>query len=222
MCLSLFTLLLGWGSLKVYFPLGTWEEPSGESIKLLTYNVEGFPKEEGDEEHSILKYLKESGADIICLQEFRTDGRLSLKKINKVLADYPYYKHTPLGGGSQLACYSRYPILSSRKINYKSQANGSVLYRLKMGKDTLILINNHLESNKLTGHDKEVYHDLLKSPGGEAQEGENTCCINWLRQVPSAQPRPTRLSKCLSATRHVTCCFAEISMILRFRTLTVW
>lgn len=171
MCLSLFTLLLGWGSLKVYFPLGTWEEPSGESIKLLTYNVEGFPKEEGDEEHSILKYLKESGADIICLQEFRTDGRLSLKKINKVLADYPYYKHTPLGGGSQLACYSRYPILSSRKINYKSQANGSVLYRLKMGKDTLILINNHLESNKLTGHDKEVYHDLLKSPGGEAQEG---------------------------------------------------
>lgn len=70
------------GSLKVYFPLGTWEEPSGESIKLLTYNVEGFPKEEGDEEHSILKYLKESGADIICLQGIQ-DRRSSQSEENQ-------------------------------------------------------------------------------------------------------------------------------------------
>ena len=35
---------------------------------------------------------------------------------------------------------------------------------MKFGNDTLVLINNHLESNKLDAHDKTVYNDILKSP----------------------------------------------------------
>lgn len=66
-----------------------------------------------------------------------------------------------------MACFSRFPILSATKIEYKSQFNGSILYKLKMGEDTLVVVNNHLESNKIDTKDKIIYNDLLKSPREE-------------------------------------------------------
>lgn len=47
-------------------------------------------------------------------------------------------------------------------LDYRSNYNGSMVYEIKIGKDTVLLINNHLESNKLTREDKVVYEDMLK------------------------------------------------------------
>ena len=33
-----------------------------------------------------------------------------------------------------------------------------------MNGDTLLVVNNHLESNKLTEKDKEVYREMMKDP----------------------------------------------------------
>lgn len=166
--LPFLTLCLGWGSLTTYFAIGSRSEPSAQSFKVLTYNIAGFPKEkQGSKEHSILTYLKNSEADIICLQEFRTDGAVSSRQVKKALAAYPYMQKTRLGGGWSIACYSRYPILSARKIDYKSRFNGSVCYRLKVGEDTVVVINNHLESNKLDRYDRAVYNELLRASGEE-------------------------------------------------------
>lgn len=41
-----------------------------------------------------------------------------------------------------------------------------------------MLINNHLESNKLDAHDKTVYNDILKSPREKnIKMGESICFI---------------------------------------------
>lgn len=166
--LPLFTLGAGWGSLSTYFPLGTAREPQGDVIKLLTYNTQGiaaakeYSKEDGN---PVLNYLAQSNADIICLQEFTVSGKIKQKEVDRILSSYPYHKQVQIEGGSGLACYSRYPILSGKRIDYPSKYNGSALFRLKVGEDTLVLINNHLESNKLDMHDKEMYNDMLKSPG---------------------------------------------------------
>lgn len=66
-----------------------------------------------------------------------------------------------------MACYSKYPILSARMIDYSSDYNGSMVYDIKIGKDTVLLINNHLESNKLTIEDKVLYEEMLKDPKAE-------------------------------------------------------
>ncbi|MCD7899386.1 MAG: endonuclease/exonuclease/phosphatase family protein [Bacteroides sp.] len=140
------------------------------NIKLLTYNVMNFgglQKVEGG--NPILNYIRDSGADIICMQEFVPSGdkkRLTQKDFDDALKAYPCQAIYRIGNskGNGTACYSKYPILSSRPLAFESQSNGSVLYEIKIGKDTLTLINNHLESNKLTVEDRMLYQEMLESP----------------------------------------------------------
>lgn len=159
---------LGWNSLWTYFPLGSIKEQTAgsQTLKFLTYNTQGIaPGEEKEEgNNAILTYLSRCEADIICLQEFIPGIHASQKEINQALSAYPYHSSTRIKGGDALACYSRYPILEEKEINYPSLYNRSILYRIKIGQDTIVVINNHLESNKLDAYDKKVYNEMLKSP----------------------------------------------------------
>lgn len=182
----LLVFIAGWSSIWTYCPLGTEKEPDGgEVIKLLTYNTQDiaamrdYDREQGN---PVLNYLRNSDADIICLQEFTPGGKVKQKEVDQALDVYPYHVRVKGEGGSRLACYSRFPILSANTIDYKTESNASILYRLKVGSDTLVLINNHLESNKLDAHDKTMYNDMLKSPGEEnLKMVGNTCFISWLK-----------------------------------------
>lgn len=162
-----------YGPLLTYMPINRHTSNVPEkSIKLLSYNIMGFNNDVKTEEgNPILNYLKNSGADILCLQEYRTltsPKKLTQKDVDQALKDYPYHNIQLAGEAkgnlNQLACYSKYPILSARRVDYDSQSNGSVAYELLVEGDTLLLINNHLESNKLTKADKDVYTDMLESP----------------------------------------------------------
>ncbi|NDV82116.1 endonuclease/exonuclease/phosphatase family protein [Bacteroides sp. 51] len=158
--------------IRTYMPINfrTSNVPEG-SIKILSYNVMAFGdlrKTAG--KNPVLDYLKESDADIICMQEYTvTPNRkyVTQDNIDKVLKAYPY-KHIQQvgvkGSSNGLACYSKYPILRTRRVEYASNNNGSIVYEIAIGKDTVTLINNHLESNKLTALDKEVYEEILTVP----------------------------------------------------------
>ena len=131
--------------------------------------LEALEKKEG--KNPILSYLADSEADIICLQEYNSTKNkkyLTDEDISKALKAYPYRSiHNPERGGSQLACFSKFPILSARPIKYESTYNGSMQYTLKVNEDTITLINNHLESNKLTKEDKVIYEDMIKDPNAK-------------------------------------------------------
>lgn len=172
--LPLAGLLLCIPQTRTYLPLHFHTDtlPAG-CIKVLSYNIMGFgaatPK---GEENPILTYLRESDADIICLQEYAT-GRSRLHPsqddVARALADWPYRRIDAIGKNqsNHIACYSKLPILSARPLRYASASNGSMAYELAWGTDTLLLINNHLESNKLNPEDKVVYEDLLRDPEKE-------------------------------------------------------
>ena len=132
--------------IRTYIPINSTVEtiPDG-SIKFLSYNVMGFnnlEKKEG--KNPILSYLADSEADIICLQEYNSTKNkkyLTDEDIRKALKAYPYRSiHNPEKGGSQLACFSKFPILSARPIKYESTYNGSMQYTLKVNEDTITLI----------------------------------------------------------------------------------
>lgn len=168
--LPLIGFIVCFPQLQTYIPMNftTKSIPEG-SIKMLSYNVMSFSNlEKKDGKNSILTYLANSDADIICLQEFNSSEKkkyVTEQDIKKALKAYPYFSIRPQGDTDiQLACFSKYPILSAKSIKYKSSYNGSMKYVLKVNEDTITLINNHLESNKLTKEDRGIYEDMIKDP----------------------------------------------------------
>ena len=159
--------------IRTYIPFNSTTKtiPEG-SIKILSYNVMSFNNlEKKDGKNPVLSYLVDSNADIICLQEYNTATNkkyLTEQDIKKALKAYPYQSiHQQGKGDVQLACFSKFPILSIHPIEYESNYNCSMKYVLNVNNDTLTLINNHLESNKLTKEDRGMYEDMIKDPNAK-------------------------------------------------------
>ncbi len=148
-------------SIRAYFPLNLPSEPPAGSIKVLSYNVMAFgDKSTSWEENPIMKYLLESDADVICLQEaMKAVVDNALDSISKI---YPYY-HYELETDNYIAFFSKFPIESVTKIEYPTTTNHSYAYEVLVGEDTLLVINNHLESYKLSPEDKDDYNSILKN-----------------------------------------------------------
>lgn len=176
--IGLISFLVCWNPVRNYFPFHIRAGlPQENVIKVLTYNVMGFAYTDHTEEqpNKIIQYIADSGADIVCLQEFfayRSEKRLNLNKINKAFGMYPYHalvhsKNSDWG----LAVYSKFPITNSRRIEYQSEDNGSSIHQITLNGKTLTLINNHLESFKLTSKDKVHYLDFIKGASPETFGG---------------------------------------------------
>lgn len=182
-----------------------------ESIKVLSYNIMSFSnlkKEEG--KNPILTYIQESDADIVCMQEYAAPEsarkHLNAREISKALKKYPYQSINRAGqdgGSNKMACYSKYPILSTRRIDYDSDYNGSVIYEIKLGKDTITLINNHLESNKLTKADKVVYEAMLKDPKASKVKSGIRQLVSKLAEASAIRSEQARsIAKEIEASPH--------------------
>ncbi len=188
-------------------------EPPKERLKLLSYNVMGFnmdaPREKG-EPNRVLAYLQKSDADIICMQEFITGVHLKKEEIDRALKDYKYRHHYRMGGGGNgLGCYSRYPILSATPVDYASRANGSIVYEIKVGEDTLTVINNHLESNQLTMDERATYQKMIEDPETEQVKKNSRMLIRKLKKtVPTRAAQADAIAGLIAkrgANRLVVC-----------------
>lgn len=150
--------------IRIYFPINIQGKTPEGCIKILSYNVFSFAPNSIDDSgnYPIIEYIKHSNADIVCLQE-ANDGSVKKDYVDSILEKYKYKDTTQVGyHHNVLAIYSRFPILSKEKIAMKSENNGSVAYKLKINGDTVIVINNHLESNQLTERDKASYKRMFK------------------------------------------------------------
>lgn len=210
--LPLFGFLLCYQQIATYFPINLHaEEVPQEHIKLLSYNIMGFgDAKKGNNQHPILTYLYESNADILCLQEYNTssNGNIpSQKEVEQTLKAYKY-KHIQTVGNkgskrSRVACFSKYPILSAKTIKSAGEYNGAVAYQLKIGKDTLLLINCHLESNKLKKADKEIYEEMIAAPEQEKMKNGSRQLLDKLgKAVAIRASQAEAIRKEITTTRH--------------------
>ncbi|GHT71774.1 endonuclease [Bacteroidia bacterium] len=170
----LFVILICSGSISTYFPIHFKTKKIPENcIKLLTYNVMKFEHlqfHSGKKTNAVLQYIVNSKADIICLQEYafmKSGNLLKENDIKKVLKSYPYFKQLKLdqSGNKEfngMAIFSKFPILSFKEIPFESRYNGSFLVELDIHGKKTTLINNHLESNKLSMEEREEYYGLTK------------------------------------------------------------
>lgn len=174
--ISVLVLLICSGSILTYFPINKHTDQVPEDcIKLVTYNTMRFEylrPHTKENPNPIVQYLIDSEADIICIQEYGASNdknKLDLNDLKKVFKRTPHchvehlmfpYEGEELG----LAIFSRFPILNTKKIPYDSQHNGSFIAELDINGRKVTLINNHLESNRLSIEERVVYEDLTKEP----------------------------------------------------------
>ncbi len=210
--IPLISFLLTYPQIRTYCPINLHTDKLPEGcFKILSYNTMGFDgniKKNG--KNPIMEYIKNSQTDILCLQEYSTSPlpyHLTQKDIDQELSAYPYHNIRTIGNGkghaNRIACYSKYPIIYSRTIDYQSEYNGSVIYEIKLGKDTITLINNHLESNKLTKEDKVVYESILKSPKTEKVKMGARLLIHKLAEASAIRaPQADKIAQEITDNKH--------------------
>lgn len=165
-------LLLCYKPITTFFPLNLKKQSTPDnSLKVLTYNVMGFLGEaRRNSAHPLLEYIAKTDADIVCLQEYMISktgkSLLTQKDVDKVLSNYPYRSITGLEYSGKyhtygLACFSKYPIKSTREFSFEGSYNGAAIYSLDVNGETYLVTNAHLESNKISASDKKLYGNLL-------------------------------------------------------------
>ena len=187
-------LLFCWGAIRTYFPMnGLGGDVPEDAIKILSYNTQAFGEKRlhtKENRNDVLAYLQESDADIICIQEYIWGGKLKKKDIDYALRGYRYKHYYSLGKGlNGLGVYSRYPILSATPLKYKTNRNGSVAYRIKVGNDTLLVVNNHLESFKIHESDVEILQRMVAELGSEKQLADGWKLLNKLALATAIRSR---------------------------------
>jgi len=173
--ISLFAILFCYKSVTTFFPIHfiSKMEPEG-SIKVLTYNVQGFPHERNKDasKHPILDYIADTDADIVCLQEYLVSKTgqsiFSQRDVNKILDRYPYRSITGLESSGKyhifgLACFSKYPIENTHEVVFESSYNGAAVYTINIDGERYTVANIHLESNNIKPEDKKLYNDFLQN-----------------------------------------------------------
>lgn len=187
--------------IRTYIPINfrTKELPQ-DVFKLLSYNVMAFDLDKPvtqKQSNPILEYIQQSNADIVCLQEFimGTDRyHLQKKDVDRALSSYPYKAYNRVGESHNgIACYSRFPIISATPMRYNSEYNGTVVYELIIKGDTVTLINNHLESNKLTYEDKVVYENIIKDPKADKVSSGLRLLVSKLAEASVIRAKQARL-----------------------------
>ena len=171
-------MLICYKPITTFFPLNYKTQTIPEnSLKFLSYNVMGFLGEaKRISAHPLLEYIAKTDADIVCLQEYMISktgkSLLTQRDVNKILNKYPYRSITGFESSGKyhtygLACFSKYPITSTREFTFKGSYNGSAIYTINVKGETYLVANNHLESNKISSSDKKLYGNLLAKRDSE-------------------------------------------------------
>ncbi len=162
--------------IREYMPLNISHDTPDGAIKILSYNVWGLSGNNmpGDSPEQILSYIAVQDADVVCLQEAYLAGRQAM--IDSIIGDTYKYQDTACipHGGDCIAVLSKYPILRKERIHYPSKGNLSAAFYLKMPHDTVIVINNHLETTGLSPEDRSQFKSLVKGEMRNKNEVEET------------------------------------------------
>lgn len=137
--LPLIGLLLCYSQIRTYLPINFHTDKLPEtSFKLLSYNIMGFDgaiKQNG--KNPILTYLKESNADILCLQEYSTtesSRHLSQKDVERELKAYPITKYLALmgtGSGKMNICWLGNNMPNASRMAYTAPEAPTVVIMLR-------------------------------------------------------------------------------------------
>lgn len=182
--LSVLGILVAGGYVMDYCPLQCQDDvPEDSTLLLVSYNIGTVA---GPENHqAFVQYVKETDADILCLQEV-ADPSLLTSAAFKAMLDSMGYK---MQQQENRCVLSKLPFVGGvSSLSYLSKTgNGTMVCRLRCGADTLLVVNNHLESYGLTNEEKDGYKKVIRHP--ESEESPSTVLALARRISATAQIR---------------------------------
>lgn len=224
---SVASLLISAAPLRTYCPINLPAEPPEGCLKVLSYNTMCFndiPAGTQPGDNEIVRYIIDSQADIVCLQEA---GNLEGKGIDVYLRQTYPYMFTNEGTNDKIYIMSKLPLLNFTQIHYESDTNHSFYCEAIYQGDTIIVINNHLQSYALSSEDKDSYKTMMRHPKDSITGSRYTgltgklCHANLIR---SAQADSIGAFIDAHRDRTIICCgdFNDPSLSYTHHRLTRW
>jgi endonuclease/exonuclease/phosphatase family metal-dependent hydrolase len=175
--ISIVAMLIAWKQIDVLFNVKqssfSLSRQAG-NLRVMSWNVQSFYGLEKNADmqrrnaEKILKLIEEVNPDVLCLQEFgQYDSSNKGPNYSQQLKALGYehftlsrdYTHNNRGYSNGVAIFSKYPLITSKRIPYPSGVE-SVLYAdILFNGDTIRVFTTHLQSFKFSGSD---YRDIEK------------------------------------------------------------
>jgi len=191
--LSLFTILLGYNQIKTFIKFSGAENKLtyGNSIKVMSYNVRLFDLYNWRNESSkstrsaIFELIKTESSDILCLQEYYSGAGKQADFADTICLKSGYkYRNIELinkqkkGLPYGLAIFSKYPIIHSMILEFpNSKVNFCQTCDVKIGKDTIRIMNTHLESVKFGKEDYNFVSEITNAPAADEKFKKGSLAI---------------------------------------------
>ena len=165
--IPLLTMILTAKDVRAFIPFNFPCSAPEHALKFMSFNVGNNKREINDE---FIAYLLQCDADIIGMQEYSIWSKaLDDESINKV---YPYIFHESKENNTALL--SKYPILSTTYIKYESLGNSSHAHEVLYGNDTILIVNNHLQSYSFGDADFDNYNEITKKSTSMSDREKDT------------------------------------------------
>lgn len=183
-CVPIVGLLTCASAIRAYCPINFFVDEEGADLKIVSYNVMAMgdsTKHNKPGENPIVLYLLEQDADIVCTQEsWNLDHGTNFDTLRTV---YPYIDLTTTHK-NVMGILSKHPILDITSLDKEEDVRmRTIAYHIKVGEDTVLVLNNHFESFKLHDDEKENYEEIIYHP----DNGDNEQKIDsLLRKVVGA------------------------------------
>ena len=124
-------------------------------------------------------------------------------------------------GGSCLTLFSKFPIINKEHIRLGNSLNTSAAFYLKIKNDTVIVVNNHLESNNLSLKDRENFEKMAEGSQDRELAGKESKLLMEKLAEASGHRRPGRWQHTYVITHIIPSLFAVISTTTRCRMSTI-
>lgn len=159
-------LLLCAGSLRDYCPINLSSPPPKQGIKVITYNTLNFGSWKTDERgnYEVINFLMREQPQVACLQETVIKDPKQRENMLATLKRYGYHFAESLPNRAPIAIISRWPI-ARQEVVFDGGGNCGAAYFLTPSRgDTLIVVNVHMQSMKLTAEERNNYHEIVRNP----------------------------------------------------------
>lgn len=179
---SLVALLIGLPFMGVVFAVNE-KQPAGKvpaDFSLMTYNVRIFDRYEWTKDKAtpmhITEYLRDNGADILCMQEFGYDDRNPHNSRSRIYSEFKKYgdKHIVYTKNNSkrhkvgVAIFSKYPIVDKGHIPFSGSHNFAIWADVKIGDKIVRIVSTHFQSLMLTKRGISFFSYLKNEPNQDA------------------------------------------------------
>lgn len=170
-------LLVG-GYVLDYCPLHFFGGSAGtddSTLRIVSFNVGHMTTDEQREQ--LIQFLNTTDADIVCMQELAKDF---ITKHQEWFDSTAYHALQV----SNVAILSRFPFLSDTiHVEYPTRSNHSMACWIDYGGDSLLVINNHLESNHLSLAEQDEYASTITDPNRESIRSSSRMLVGKLSEA---------------------------------------